>query len=482
MNAPTDRSLPATSRWRTLASYAAMLAATGGIYLWIRSHGEQLRAPVAAPATLSDGHGHTGELAQLLLALAAITLLARLLGGVFRRYLRQPPVIGEIVAGLVLGPSVLGLLWPQAHAFLLPESVAPSLGVISKIGVVLFMFLVGLELDPKLLRGNTHSTIAVSHASIVVPFLLGATLALWIYPRYSNASVGFTAFSLFIGVSLSITAFPVLARILRDRRAQKTRLGATALACAAVDDVSAWTLLALVVGIATAKMSGAMWTVAYVALYVVGMLFVIRPLLQRFFVRREQQREGPLTHSALAFVFVALLASAVATEAIGIHALFGAFLLGAILPHEGRLASELRGKIEDVVLVLFLPSFFAFTGLRTSIGLLESSRDWLFCGLIVAVAIAGKFGGSFVAARLAGMGWRHSAALGILMNTRGLMELIVLNLGLDLGVISPTVFTMMVFMALVTTFMASPLLDLLLGRRGFEDPPTGASAVVVGPG
>ena len=181
-------------------------------------------------------------------------------------------------------------------------------------------------------------------------------------------------------------------------------------------------------------------------------------------------------------MFVALLASAVATEAIGIHALFGAFLLGAILPHEGRLASELRGKIEDVVLVLFLPSFFAFTGLRTSIGLLESSRDWLFCGLIVAVAIAGKFGGSFVAARLAGMGWRHSAALGILMNTRGLMELIVLNLGLDLGVISPTVFTMMVFMALVTTFMASPLLDLLLGRRGFEDPPTGASAVVVGPG
>ncbi|MCY3003188.1 MAG: cation:proton antiporter [Planctomycetota bacterium] len=474
MAIPFGSLLPRTSRLRTFVSYSVMLGATAVAYLWIRAQGEQLEAPAATGASAAERGAHSSDLAHLLLALGVITLLARVVGGACRRLLGQPPVIGEILAGILLGPSVLGALWPEAQHFLLPESVAPALGVVSKIGVVLFMFLVGLDLDPRLLRGNTHSTIAVSHASIVAPFLLGATLALWLYPLYSSASVGFTAFSLFLGVSLSITAFPVLARILRDRRVQGTRLGVTALACAAVDDVSAWTLLALVVGIATATMSGAVWTIAYVAAYVALMMLVVRPLMQRWFVAREERYEGPLSHSALAFVFVALLGSALATEWIGIHALFGAFLLGAILPNEGRLARELRSRIEDVVLVLFLPSFFAFTGMRTSIGLVEGSRDWMFCGLIVLTAVVGKFGGSLFAARLTGMSWRHSAALGVLMNTRGLMELIVLNLGLDLGVISPTIFTMMVIMALVTTFMTTPLLDLLLGRRGFGDPPPDA--------
>jgi len=466
---PLASASAAPTRLRTILTYAAMLAATAGIYLYIRVEGEQLRAPDATsgssgPADAAD----SSVLAHLLLALAVITLLARFMGGVFRRYLKQPPVIGEIVAGLMLGPSLLGLISPAAYDFVMPAAMAPHLGTVSKIGVVLFMFLVGLDLDTKLLRGNTHTTIAISHASIVAPFLLGAFLALGLYPLYSKSDVSFTVFSLFLGVSLSVKAFPVLARILHDRQVQHTKLGATALACAAVDDVSAWTLLAFVAGIATSKVTGEAWTLAWVALYVAAMFLVVRPLIARF-LAFENRCSGPLSHTSLAIVFAGLLLSAVATEAIGIHALFGAFLLGAMLPHEGRLADGIRARVEDVVIVLFLPSFFAFTGMRTQIGLVNTAQDWLVCGLVIVVATLGKFGGTFVAARLTGLSRRRSAALGILMNTRGLMELIVLNLGLDLKVISPTVFTMFVLMALVTTFATTPLLDVLLGRRGFAD-------------
>jgi len=449
-----------------LLAYGAMVAATVLSYLWIRGLGKGLVAaqPPLEPGTDATGGG-SDVLAHLLLALAVITLLARFLGGVFRRFLKQPPVMGEIVAGLVLGPSVLGALYPAAHAFLLPDEAVPYLGMISKVGVVLFLFLVGLDLDPRLLRMHKHATIAISHASILAPFLLGAALALWLYPRHSTSDVSFTLFSLFLGISLSVTAFPVLARILVDRHVQHTPLGATALACAAVDDVTAWTLLALLAGVASSQMGTALQTVLWVIVYVAVMFGVVRPLLAPL-VAREQRAEGPLSHTALAVVFASLLFSAVATEAIGIHSLFGAFLLGALLPHEGRLAREIRQRLEDFVLVLLLPSFFAFTGLRTEITLLDRAEDWIACGAIVVVATLGKFGGTAAAARLTGFSWRSSAALGILMNTRGLMELIVLNLGLDLGVITPSVFTMMVLMALVTTLTATPALELLRGRRG----------------
>jgi K+:H+ antiporter len=470
MNSP----LPPTNRLRTIAVYTAMLLATAGIYFYIHAHGQSLVAP-PAPGEGAGGTAaapeHSTLLAHVLLALAAITLLARFMGGIFRRHLHQPPVIGEIVAGLMLGPSLLGAVWPAGYEFLLPAAAAPHLGMIAKVGVVLFMFLVGLDLDPRLLRNNTHTTVAISHASIIAPFLLGALLAVSLYPVYSTSQVSFTAFSLFLGVSLSVTAFPVLARILVDRRVQKTSLGVTALACAAVDDVTAWTLLALVAGIASAQVSGAGWTVALVGVYIAVMFLVARPLLARF-AARENEKNGPLSHTALAIVFTTLLLSAVATEAIGIHALFGAFLLGAMLPHEGRLSEQIRARLVDVVLVLFLPSFFVFTGMRTQVGLLSSGSDWLVCGLIILAATLGKFGGSFAAARLTGMGWRRAAALGVLMNTRGLMELIVLNVGLEMRVITPTIFTMMVIMAVVTTFAATPILDRLLGPRGFEDPAT----------
>ncbi len=465
--------VPSTRKLRTLGGYSIMLAATVGVYLAIRGRGEELVAPEPVTAAVGHAAAHSTTLATVLLALAVIIMLARALGWVFQRYLGQPPVIGEIVAGLVLGPSVLGALAPAAYAALLPSTAAPFLGIISKVGVVLFMFLVGLELDPKLLRGNGHATLAISHASIVAPFLLGATLALGLYPLYSTSAVSFTVFSLFLGVSLSVTAFPVLARILTDRRVQSTPLGVTALTCAAVDDVSAWTLLAFVVSVASAQMGTAAWTIAYVGAYLLVMFVVVRPLLVRF-AAREDRRSGPLSQSVMAVVFVALLLSAVATEASGIHALFGAFLLGAFLPHDGRLAEQVRLRLEDAVVVLFLPAFFAFTGMRTQIGLVSGATDWLICGLIILVATLGKFGGSFVAARLTGLGWRESTALGILMNTRGLMELIVLNVGLDMGVLSPTLFAMLVIMALVTTFATTPVLNLVIGDRGFADSPAPA--------
>jgi Kef-type K+ transport system membrane component KefB len=463
--------ISSTSRRRTVAIYALMLAASVLAYMFIRQRGEGLQAPPSAFTAGERGLAtHSTDLAHVLLALAVITLSARVVGGLFKRYLRQPPVIGEICAGLMLGPSLLGAISPTAYDFLLPSSAASYIGIISKVGVVLFMFLVGLDLDPRLLRGKTHTTVAVSHSSIVVPFLLGAVLALWLYPSFATADVSFTSFSLFIGVSMSVTAFPVLARILTDQNVQRTRLGATALTCAAVDDVTAWTLLALVVGFVRSSLGRAAWTLPLVLLYVGVAYLVVRKLL-RSFVRREQEATGPLSHSALAFVFVLLLSSALATEVIGIHALFGAFLLGALLPHDGRLPEQLRARLEDVVVVLLLPSFFAFTGMRTQVGLLDNGLEWLACGLVILVATVGKFGGTLVAARCCGMGWRQSSALGILMNTRGLMELIVLNLGLDLGVITPTMFTMLVLMALVTTFSTTPVLALALGKRGFADEP-----------
>jgi Kef-type K+ transport system membrane component KefB len=471
-------------RLRTLGASLLLVVGAVAAYLLLVRVGDRLPGPPAGsgdPALRVEGQG--AGLASVLLALAVITLAARLCGGLFRRLLGQPSVMGEIFAGLALGPSLLGAIAPAAHEFLLPASVTPTLSVVSTVGIVMFMFLVGLELDPRLLRGRTQATIGISSASIVVPFLLGAALALHLYPLHAGGGVSFTEFSLLIGVSMSVTAFPVLARILRDRGAQHTPLGATALACAAANDVTAWTLLALVAGVATAQPEGVAWTIGFTALYVAAMLLVARPLL-RPLIEREQRKPGTLGHTALATVFVGLLLSAFTTELIGIHGLFGAFLFGVILPHDGRFAEQVRARIEDFVTVVFLPVFFAFTGLRTQVGLLDGAQDWLLAGLILCVATAGKFGGTLAAARLCGMGWRPAAALGVLMNTRGLMEMIVLNLGLDMGLITPELFTMLVLMTLVTTFATPPLLGWVLGRGGFAgaDPaaidPQGADAAV----
>ncbi|HVR20275.1 MAG TPA: cation:proton antiporter [Polyangiaceae bacterium] len=452
------------SRLTTLAAYVGMLAAAVALFFLVRAHGETLVAPVLKEVpTVPSPRAPVDALKHVLLAIAVVVAASRALGALFR-FLRQPAVIGEVVAGILLGPSLLGRVAPNLQAFLLPREVAPYLGVIAQVGVILFMFLIGLELDTRLLRKRSDAMVAISHASIVVPFVLGSTLALWLYPKLSSRDVSFTGFALFMGVSLSVTAFPVLARILTDRGLSRTRLGTVALACAAVDDATAWCLLAFVVGIVRAEATSSFVTLGLTVLYIASMLGLVRPLVGRFV--RRQELVGSLDRSAITAAFVALLASALLTEAIGIHALFGAFLLGAIVPHESLLARELTRRIEDIVVVLLLPIFFAFTGMRTEIGLLGSVTDWILCVAIIVVACAGKFGGSAVAARLSGLGWREACSLGVLLNTRGLMELIVLNVGLDLGVISPRLFAMLVVMAIVTTLLTSPLLHVLERRAG----------------
>ncbi len=454
---------------KTLVAYTAMLAGSVVVYWFIRTRGIELLAPAPAGESRFGAHAaalHPNTLLHVLLALAVVILTARAVGALFK-FFAQPAVVGEILAGLLLGPSLLGRIAPHLQEFVLPKTVAPFLQVLSQVGVILYMFLVGLELDPGLLRKRGHATIAISHASIVAPFLLGAGLALYAYPRLSSNDVPFSCFALFMGVSMSVTAFPVLARILTDRRIHRTRMGVITLTCAAVDDVTAWCLLAFVVSVVQAKMSNAFITFGFALAFIAVMIVIVRPLMLR--LARIYGNRGRLTQGVMATVFVALLASSLATERIGIHAVFGAFALGAVIPHDSGLARELTDRLEDLVVVLFLPAFFAFTGMRTQVGLVSGKEQWILCGAIFVVACVGKFGGSMVAARLTGLGWRDSAALGVLMNTRGLMELIVLNIGYELGVISSTMFAMLVLMAVATTFITTPMLHLITRNHRLDD-------------
>jgi Kef-type K+ transport system membrane component KefB len=393
---------------------------------------------------------------RLLSQMGVVLFVSRALAPLVRR-LRQPLVIAEILAGIVLGPSVLGWLWPEASAALFPASSLALLKELSQVGLVLFMFLVGLELDPALLRGRTQASVLISFSSILLPFLLGVGVAAWLYPSYAPSGVPATSFLLFLGVSMSVTAFPVLARILSERRLTTSRVGALALACAAVDDVSAWCILAIIVAVARAEgMSRGLRTLALSLAFVALLLGLVRPLMKR--IGESVARRGELTPSVVATTLGLLLLASMTTELIGIHALFGAFLFGAILPRERLWTHALAGKVETVAVVLLMPLFFAYSGLRTNIGLIQNAGDWLVAAALIGCATLGKFGGSAAAARLTGLRWREASAVGILMNTRGLMELIVLNIGQDLGIISPALFTMLVFMALATTAATTPLL------------------------
>jgi len=404
-------------------------------------------------------------LSLLLMQLIAVVGAARLVGGLFRK-IGQPSVVGEMVAGILLGPSLLGIVWPESQSFLFPSSSMPALRLFSQIGVILYMFLVGIDLDLGHLRKKADAAILVSHASIVVPFFLGTALCLVIYSPLAPSNIAFTPFALFLGIAMSITAFPVLARIVDERGLMGSYLGNTTIACAAVDDVTAWCLLALVVAIAGASgFGGVALTLTLTVCFVALMFLVVRPQANRI-VDNEQRREAG-TKGLVAGVLIFAFTSALLTEVIGIHALFGAFLAGAVMPANSRLRSQLRDRLETFTTVLLLPLFFAFTGLRTQIGLLEDSKSWLLCMVIILVAVVGKFGGSMLAARWTGNGWKDSLAIGVLMNTRGLMELIVLNIGYDMGILSSRIFAMLVIMALVTTFMAGPMLWLL--RIGTED-------------
>jgi len=391
---------------------------------------------------------------------------SRLVGWAFRS-IDQPLVIGEIVAGIALGPSLLGWLAPDLSGFLFPSSAIPFLNVLSQIGLIFFMFLIGLELDPKYLKGNLQTAIVTSGVSIIVPFSLAGILSLFIYPIVSNASVSFTAFALFLGAAMSITAFPVLARIITENNLQNTRLGTLALTCAAVDDVTAWCLLALAIAVTrTNSMAGAVPTIVYSVAYIAAMLTLGRWLLGM--LSTYYDRTGKLSQLLLAGIYMAVVTSALITEAIGIHLIFGAFLLGAAMPKNPSLVRKIAEKTEDFVLIFLLPIFFAYSGLKTEIGLLNSPELWGLCAVILGVAIVGKYVGTYYAARSCKIDSQEASALGWLMNTRGLTELIVLNIGLELGVISPLLFTMLVIMALVTTFMTSPLLEWTYPKKSIR--------------
>ncbi len=467
--------------------YLAVLLLFGSGIYFLLNYGSKLPMATAPPATTASAPAHPGvgpepvkapagiaaaflenlqnPLTILLLQVIIIVVAARALGALFRKF-GQPSVIGEMVAGILLGPSLLGLLAPGVQGFIFPASSMGGLRLLSQLGVILFMFVVGIELDVQHLRQKAHAAVVVSHASIIVPFFLGTASAIVLYPSLAPAGVPFSAFALFIGVAMSITAFPVLARILEERRLSQTHLGATAIACAAVDDVTAWCLLAVVVAIIRANgIAGSLVTIGLTLVFIAVMLFVVKPLAARLVGEPTpgRNRNGGL----LAVIFSFVFASALTTELIGIHALFGAFLAGVCMPPDSGLRQFLRERLETFSSVFLLPLFFAFTGLRTQVGLLADWQSWLMCLGIVAVAIAGKLGGSMTAARFTGMPWGESFALGTLMNTRGLVELIALNLGYDLGVLSPRIFTMLVLMALITTLMTGPLLHMrdALSRR-----------------
>lgn len=403
-------------------------------------------------------HNLKHPLAILLAQIVTIIFVARFFGWLFRK-IGQPSVIGEIIAGIVLGPSLLGMYFPEFKDALFPLESLGNLQFLSQIGLILFMFVIGMELDLGVLKNKANDAVVISHASIVIPFTLGVLLAFYIYLQFAPPGVEFLSFSLFLGISMSITAFPVLARIVQERGIHKTRLGTIVITCAASDDITAWCLLAAVIAIVKAgDFASSLYVIALAASYVLAMLFIVKPFLKRV---GDLYAGTTLSKPVVAIFFLTLILSSYATEVIGIHALFGAFMAGAIMPENMRFRNTIIEKVEDVSVILLLPLFFVFTGLRTQIGLINEPALWKITGLIVLVAVAGKFFGSAIAAKFVGQSWRDSLTIGALMNTRGLMELVVLNIGYDLGVLSSEIFTMLVIMALVTTFMTGPALDLI---------------------
>lgn len=397
--------------------------------------------------------------AIFLVQIITIILAARLFSWLAIK-IRQPTVIGEIIAGIVLGPSLIGLFFPQVYEFIFPKSSISNLHFLSQIGLILFMFIVGMELDMQILKRQSKAAVVISHTSIAFSYFLGVALASFLYADFAPTGISFSSFALFMGITMSITAFPVLARIIQERGLSKTNLGLTVITCAAIDDITAWCLLAIVIAIVKASgIASGLTTVALSIGFILFMLFAARPLINRL-ANRFFTRES-VNKPVVAFIFVLLLFSSYATELIGIHALFGAFIAGIIIPTNHEFRQVITEKIEDVSLVLLMPLFFAYTGIRTQIGLLNSQHLWLIAALVISVAVAGKFLGGSISAKFTGKSWKDSFIIGALLNTRGLMELIVLNIGLDLGILSPKIFTILVLMALLTTFMTGPAIDFI---------------------
>lgn len=404
-------------------------------------------------------HNIEHPLSMLLLQVIIILAVSRVFGVVFSK-LGQQTVIGEIIAGIVLGPSLFGLFFPDAFGFLFPKDSLKVLQFLSQIGLAFFMFIIGMELDLSKIKNKAHDAVVVSHASIIFPYFLGVLLSYFVFSEFAPAGVSFISFSLFMGIAMSITAFPVLARIIQERKLTKTPLGVMAITCAAADDVTAWCILAVVIAIVKAGAIGsALVTIGLALVYVLFMLYIVKPFIKNLSQKRVDGSEPDKTVIAIAFFI--LLASAYIAEIIGIHALFGAFIAGIVMPPNLLFREKLSAKVEDISVLLLLPIFFAFTGLRTQIGLLNTAHLWAMCAFVIFVAILGKFGGTTISARIVGQSWKDSLSLGALMNTRGLMELIVLNIGYDLGILSPQIFAILVLMALCTTFITGPCLNLI---------------------
>jgi Kef-type K+ transport system membrane component KefB len=449
------------------------IAVTGGftaLIFWIVSKGKILETGRNVVSPTSNGdyfsqftdsltHNLQHPLAILLLQIITIIIVARVFGWIFRK-IGQPSVIGEIIAGIFLGPSLVGMYFPEYSVLLFPKESLGNLQFLSQIGLILFMFVVGMELDLKVLKNKANDAVVISHASIIFPFALGIGLSYFVYNQFAPEGVEFLSFSLFMGIAMSITAFPVLARIVQERGIHKTKLGAIVITCAAADDITAWCILAAVIAIVKAgTFASSMYVILLALAYVLAMLFVVKPFLKK--VGDLYATRDNLSKPVVAIFLLTLIISSYLSEVIGIHALFGAFLTGAIMPDITKIRNIIIEKVEDIALILLLPLFFVFTGLRTQIGLINDPYLWKITGFIILVAVVGKFFGSAFAAKFVGQNWRDSLTIGALMNTRGLMELVVLNIGYDLGVLSSEIFTMMVIMALVTTFMTGPAIDLI---------------------
>jgi Kef-type K+ transport system membrane component KefB len=459
---------------KSVLTYVSIIGACLAIIWFILDKGTQLvqdNKGELAPATQTVQNAPTESilgqflhnvhhpLSLLLLQLLVIFIISRAFGAAMAKMGMQT-VIGEIIAGIFLGPSLMGWLWPEFSLFVFPKESLKMLQFLSQIGLAFFMFIIGMELDLSKLKNKAQDAVVISHASIVFPYLLGMSLAYFIYPHFAPANVSFLAFSLFMGIAMSITAFPVLARILQERKLTKTPLGALAITCAAADDVTAWCILAIVVAIVNAgTVTSALITIGLTVAFIVFMFKVVKPWLYKACEKNIQK--GKVGKKAVTLFILVLLASAYFAEIIGIHALFGAFLAGVIMPHDAIFKKALAEKIEDVSVLLLLPIFFAFTGLRTQISLLNQGHLWVLCAIVIFIAVLGKWGGSAAAAKMVGHTWKDAMSIGALMNTRGLMELIVLNIGYDLGILSPEIFAIMVLMALATTFMTGPSLDLI---------------------
>ena len=458
---------------RTVAAYVTFVLLPAAGLFWILRTGNALLPPVTATAVAATDSLPGSQiilrtpifLTQIIIIIAA----ARLVGSVLRK-LGQPRVVGEMLAGLMLGPSLLGAVAPAAYAWLFPVGTVRFLSALSQTGIVLFMFLIGLELNVREIVRRSRESFVVSHASIAVPMFAGGALAFVFYRQFAIAGMPFPTFALFLGCAMSITAFPVLARILRDSSLANSAFGSMAIGCAALADVSAWIILAFVISLAHGNAVGIAalgHTAIGIALYLLVMTTVVRKFLKMICRGRasSEARSDALTQNQLGIVLLVVLASAVTTELLHIHAIFGAFIAGVVMPKNEGMNETIRKRFGDLLSILLLPLFFAYAGLRTNVGAIATLSNWLACGAIIGVAVFSKIGGCLAAGRATGMSWRTAGALGVLMNARGLMELVLLTIGLQLGIITPLLFTIMVIMAIATTLMAAPLFTRLMARQ-----------------